>query len=239
MIHHQHRCIFVHIPKTAGKSINRFFGMDWQPHKDLGRYARELPPEVFAGYQKFAVVRNPWDRMLSDYNFQLKKKTPDAERLFVTRPAGGIRDFREWLEAVFADPFYYPAGNWGGEVSSGVHRWSPAADWISLEGKIAVDFVLRMENLQADFAEVCRRLKLPPAELPCRNWQFHRHYSEYYDAETRELVARKHARDIAAFGYQFETPGNNLGWVLAQKIKPRVKSVWRSFTAAIKPGTAR
>src|SRR5580700_6489166 len=30
MINHHYRCIFVHIPKTAGKSINRFFGMEWQ-----------------------------------------------------------------------------------------------------------------------------------------------------------------------------------------------------------------
>jgi hypothetical protein len=59
MISHPHRCIFVHIPKTAGNSVNRVFGVDWQNHKDLARYAAELPPDIFSTYFKFAIVRNP------------------------------------------------------------------------------------------------------------------------------------------------------------------------------------
>jgi chondroitin 4-sulfotransferase 11 len=238
MINHTHRCLFVHIPKTAGKSVKRFFGTEWQPHQDLARYAQQLPAEVFSTYWKFAVVRNPWDRLLSDYNFQLKKSAPDSDRLFLHHPGGGVRSFREWLTAVLADPFHYPASAWGGSVSPGIHRWSPQVDWISLQGKIAVDQVLRIENLAADFPSLCRRLNVPPAELPCRNWQFHFHYADYYDPESRDLVARHFARDIEAFGYRFEVRNNRLGWVMAEKIRPRVKSVWRSITAALRPHPA-
>src|SRR5271168_5383651 len=35
MLVHQYRCTFVHIPKTAGKSVQRFFGTHWQDHKDI------------------------------------------------------------------------------------------------------------------------------------------------------------------------------------------------------------
>ena len=110
MINHQYCCIFVHIPKTAGKSINRFFGMEWQKHKDLSRYAQELPPQLFSSYFKFAIVRNPWDRILSDYNFQNKKNAPANEKLFTLDDRGRTRSFREWLDAAFSNPFYYESG---------------------------------------------------------------------------------------------------------------------------------
>src|SRR5215470_13559254 len=150
MINHQYRCIFVHIPKTAGKSINRFFRMEWQKHKDLSCYFRELQPELFSHYFKFAIVRNPWDRILSDYNFQKKKDAPAKEKLFAVNNNGSARNFREWLDAVLSNPFFYESRQWGAEVSAGIHRWSPQVDWVSLNGKIGVDAVLRMENLQTD-----------------------------------------------------------------------------------------
>ena len=80
MINHRYRCIFVHIPRTGGTSVQRFFGTHWQDHKDISRYAEELEPQTFASYYKFALVRNPWDRLVSDYNFQKMKKASQASR---------------------------------------------------------------------------------------------------------------------------------------------------------------
>src|SRR5215467_9332165 len=105
MIDHSHRFIFVHIPKTAGNSVNRVFGVSWQNHKDLARYAREC--EAFETFFKFAIVRNPWDRLLSDYNYQKKKSREN--KLHLLTPSGAVRSFKEWVSAVLADPFRYPA----------------------------------------------------------------------------------------------------------------------------------
>lgn len=83
MISHRHRCIFVHIPKTAGCSIEAVFGIGdkfvnpEQPgderHRRLGEYRRLFPGE-FGGYFKFTIVRNPWDMLVSRYSSRREKR---------------------------------------------------------------------------------------------------------------------------------------------------------------------
>jgi hypothetical protein len=225
MLVHQYRCIFVHIPKTGGKSVQRFFGTHWQDHKDISGYAQELEPHIFESYHKFAIVRNPWDRVVSDYIYQKKKRSPRSARLCVEDDRGRTRTFREWLEAVLADPFRFAPDQWGARVSRGIHRWSPQLDWISINGKIAVDSVLHMENLQKEFAELSSNLGLPSRQLPCRNWRFHAHYSYYHDDSTRKLVEKYYEKDIETFGYRFNSQGGNFRLVVPQRCGMRLKSL--------------
>jgi hypothetical protein len=204
MVCHEKKCIFVHIPKTAGNSINRVFGVSWEDHKDLQRYHDELPRETFESYFKFAVVRNPWDRLLSDYNYQRKKSREKASKLFVFTEGGSKRNFAEWVELALTNPDFYEASRWGGDVSEQINRWSPQIDWISVDGQPRVDYIARIERLQDDFQAVCHQLNLPAVRVPHRNRRLHWHYSHYYDRTTRDLVAKYYARDIEFFGYEFE-----------------------------------
>jgi len=204
MISYPLRCIYIHIPKTGGNSVNRALGVEWQDHKDLAMYACELTPGAFASFYKFAIVRNPWSRIFSDYNYQRKKSRPKASKLFVYTDAGEKRRFGDWVGTALADPFHYDPPSWGGEVSEGLHRWSPQVDWISVNGRIAVDAVVHLERLTADFRQVWRTLGVAPRALPHRNRRLHWHYSWYYDDATRDLVAAYYARDIETFGYRFE-----------------------------------
>jgi chondroitin 4-sulfotransferase 11 len=203
MLYHQYRCIFIHIPKTAGKSVSHALGFGWPGHKDISLYAEELKPEVFQSFFKFAVVRNPWDRLVSEFNYQQKKKRPKKDKLFVFDGKGSTREFGDWVRTAFENPFHYRGADWAGDVSPHIHRWSPQVDWISVNGKIAVDFVARIENMQQDFGVICQKLGLA-ARLEHRNSKFHWHYSHYYDDATRDLVGKYYARDVEAFGYTFE-----------------------------------
>ncbi len=212
MISHSFQCLSVHIPKAAGNSVNRAFGVDWQDHQDIARYQTELPPAVFASYFKFTVVRNPWDRLLSDYNYQVRKSRPADSKLHLFDARGVRRNFAAWTEAALSETSRYPANSWGGNVSPGIHRFSPQLDWISLAGTPALDFIASFEHLDDDFRVISRAVGLEQKDLPKRNPRFHFHYSRYYDDATRDRVGRYYAADIAAFGYKFEDRKFRLSW---------------------------
>ena len=70
-------------------------------------------------------------------------------------------------------------------------------------GKICIDEIVRFENLQKDFDRVCNKIGIPLQKIPHKNKTEHKPYWEYYNDETREIVAKKFEEDINAFGYEF------------------------------------
>ena len=196
--------LFVHIPKVAGNSIKQALGIGWEDHKDLTKYRDELGADVIADLYKFAFVRNPWDRIFSEYNFQRKKsERKDTVRLWLHKPDGSERSFAEWVDYALENPREHEPREWGGRPSEGVHRMSPQVDWISVDGEQGVDFVGRLENLQAGFDEVCGALGIERKKLKKKNRKLHWNYTRYYDDATRERVGDYYKADAEAFGYAF------------------------------------
>ena len=80
VICHNKKCIFIHIPKTAGTSIEQFLKDNNQnqiellgvyKNRSMHHYSaleiKNLYPQIFNNYYKFTFVRNPYDRLLSEY----------------------------------------------------------------------------------------------------------------------------------------------------------------------------
>ncbi len=176
--------------------------MDWAGHVDLAAYVRQHSVRIVDDYYSFAVVRNPWARLLSDYNFQRHKSR--GIKLHIDNSQGKPRKFGDWVAAVFADPFAYQAKDWGGQVSAGIHRWSPQVDWLSVDGKVRIGNVIRLEHINKEFASVARHSGLPAAtRVPQRNWRFHWPYWLYYSRHLVDMVGEYYQQDIKQFGYRF------------------------------------
>jgi hypothetical protein len=153
-------------------------------HATARQMRRVLGREVFDGYLKFAVERNPWDRQVSPYHHRCWKtgRTPDFDR--------------DMASPIYRNTEYCRLDNWS---------------IYAIGGEIVADRVLRYERLAEDVEALRRELGIPePLEMPrARAYAPDRpHYATYYGARTRDLVARWYAREIAAFGYAFEAaPG--------------------------------
>lgn len=169
MICHHYKCVFIHIPKTAGQSIESVFlsqlGLRWatraplllryndQPELgppmlahmkaiDYERY-RYISAEQFDEYFKFSFVRNPWDRVVSFYKYlRMYRELLDFKTFL----------FKKFQNTIWKDQYWFIA---------------PQSNFLCDEnGDMVVDFVGRFENLQTDFHHVCENIGLPALDLP-------------------------------------------------------------------------
>lgn len=192
----RYHCIFVHIPKCAGVSIcHSLFGNLGAGHYPLTTFQKVFSRKEYDDYFKFAFVRNPWDRLLSAYYFLKQGGFNSADRYWAEEHLGAYRDF-----AAFVRGWVTPDN-----VRSWVH-FRPQTDYLQVpDGVAGMDFIGRFENLEADFEQVCNRLGIR-RRLESTNADNRKKpsYADYYDAETRELVADVYRQDVVQLGYSFK-----------------------------------
>lgn len=147
---------------------------------------QEVGNETFRAYFKFAIVRSPWDRVISQYAYM--RERPDL-RSFV-----GMREndsFKRYLEL----------------ISKRSHvQWLPQHRFIFDDnGEPLVDYVGRFESFADDAAHIFRRLGID-APVPHVNASHRRATAAYYDPESLEMVSDMYAADIRSFGYSAYVP---------------------------------
>ena len=208
-ISHRYRFIFFANPKTGSSSLRQFLDpySDVRPAEnyrlrtpDNPFYPHITPREAkplieergwdFECYTKFVVVRNPWARLVSLYTH-------------VQQDRGGQGRFHEWLETV------EPSGKGGG--GEDWERWRRYGAYSiehfikDEEGRVLVDKVLRLEDLDTTLRPFLTSLGLPveSARLRHSNQRVIRDYRSYYTPETAALVRQRYAHDVETYGYDF------------------------------------
>ena len=204
MINHDHKFIFIHVPRTAGHSIHKALNYNVHPpyiddkNREIDHYRASDYKETVSSYDsffKFSFVRNPWSKMASEFVF-LKHGTamwrPNPNRMVYPKDL----DFSTFVRLIsnksFSDYTHFQKSH-----------FIPQVDYFTIDGVLDLNFIGRFENLQQDFDIVCDKIGIPRQQLPHKNKSNHKHYTEYYDNETRQIVAEKYARDIEYFGYKF------------------------------------
>jgi hypothetical protein len=216
--------IFFANPQTASKAIARTLleALDGQPmpdreitrggelaakkHHATWRQLQEaglMTREQLDGLFKFTSVRNPYDLLVSRY---LKRKGR-----FVDQPEKyrWAQD-NEKIKASMAAAQELPFTEW---VAEQLKRRIEQNKTVKgpMEYLDHADYVIRFEALQGGFDEVLQRLGVAgPIPIVSENvtseraqGSAKRHYTEFYDDASRDLVARAYAPIIERFEYRF------------------------------------
>lgn len=196
MICDKRKFIFTRVAKTGTSSIIRYLfpqkrGQHWKVHQNntntkiknwenfdhnhypMYKIKEVVSKEKYNEYFKFGFVRNPYERCVSAWKYNIKMGfTCSEETLF---------DFIKDLNPT--------------DITS---KYLNQYEFVD-----GCDFIGRFEKLQSDFDTICDKIGVPQKQLPYVNKSNHKHYTEYYDDETCEIVTELFTKDIEYFGYEF------------------------------------
>ena len=201
MIIKEYKTIFIHIPKNAGTSINTYFlgepaeieirGKKAFKHETIKDVKRDYS-KIYNSYTKFAIIRNPYERMVSWYSY-LRKYRLDNDNIktyqYNTKnnsyevaeiAKADIMGFRLWMKnPIILDPREWLLNN--------------QCYWID---KTVV--LLRFENLNVELSNFIGK----EINLPITNATSKYDTLDYYDEETLSIVNNKYTEDFEKFNYK-------------------------------------
>jgi hypothetical protein len=189
-----YRTIFIHIPKTAGISISRsLFGNLSGGHKKITDYQKIFTEDQFDQFFKFTVVRNPWTRCRSAYQFLKRGGINATDKAWSQLHLSDITSFRmfvmEWLNE--------------DNIWKGLH-FHPQSDFLKdNEGKIKVDFVGRFENLEKDYYKISRNIGLKNSLKVYNKTSQTNANNISYTKEMIDKVKNIYEEDVVKWDYKF------------------------------------
>jgi len=181
-------------------------------HYNIRDYQVIMEEEDFNNRFKFAFVRNPWDRLVSNYTATCRRGGDNGYAL-IPRDRKSPEKFQEWAKAVLGteywevDCYRRPQCRHQRTTSDSMLSWLTDKD-----GHLLVDFIGRFETLEADYnlaldkieqhcGKSIRRIPFPSRRGAST---IGHHYSFYYNDELIEKVRDHFKEDIDYFGYEYD-----------------------------------
>lgn len=180
---------------TLGQLLNTANRAVWArrfPAKPMHPTAAEVQtafPKEWKEYWKFCFVRNPWDRVVSEYHWANANARGVSFDEFVERLADPDRK----------DPYQV--------------RPVPADTWsmYTIDDAVVADYIGRFENLAGDMESICARLGLPfdTARFPKLKNGRRNTYRSWYCDRSRQLIADRYRPEVTRFGYLFDADADD------------------------------
>lgn len=190
--------VFIHVPRAAGTSFNQALYGRFMGHVAALEVERWASQEV-RSLPSFAIVRNPWDRLVSAFRFAKRGSGEGGQ-----------------IQAAIARPELYRGPQFE-TFESFVTEWLVKRDVATLDlvfrpqsqflcdeqGKILVDHIGRLENLQPTLDFVQAKLG-HPLNVDISNSSGKRtDYRDYYTPDLVTVVRQIYQKDIELFRYEF------------------------------------
>lgn len=211
MISHKYKCIFLHIPKTAGTSIERFLRqIDSEiPQKVLRKRGFSHFLNDHLDYFVFSFVRNPYDRFISAWKWGELKFSKEGELPFYKKERSV--SFEEYILLTTDLEYRKDNENLWSEYDE-YHTLPQFEFFPNLNGghyfkdkinpAFTCDFIGRFENLHEDFNTVCSGIGVKKFKLP------HAYNSKTFKqafnwtSELKEKVYNYYKKDFTNFNYE-------------------------------------
>ena len=162
---------------------------------------RDITPDLTNRIQSFAIIRNPWDRVVSRFFFA--KQVIEVEKKESTSYAD-ISSFEAFLEE---------RHKWGNEEymwHRAIRGWYPATDHVTDEHGVLKCDMLSFENYNQD---VCDYFNLAEMSRARNVTALNKgSYRDIYNNDTIQIVADWYKSDIEMFGYDFDSGPTRNTW---------------------------
>jgi hypothetical protein len=159
----------------------------WWNHMPASLIREQLGERLWRCYFKFCVVRNPFEKTISAfYNSKRRRDSGGGWRAGLWSEKDS-QLFADWLE----------------------HSPPPVdQETFCIDGKFALDDVIRFEALLPEMQRICRRLGLPwePQRVPTFKMGIRPREASaqrLYTPRSRDLVAKAYQFELGYFGYDF------------------------------------
>lgn len=200
MVSSKYRFIFSEITKTGTTSVCRALlpcvEKNWfrgkKCHMFMTAHKNELGSKIFDEYFKFSFVRNPWDKMTSQFFYRKKHYGSKF----------GFDPFCNEAFNIFVEKLYDDFKNRGKLKFTAMNPFQKPYI-VDDNQKLIVDFLGKYESLDEDFDFVCNHIGIETPRLPHRNKSNHKTYIKHYNTKSVDLVAEIYEDDIDFLKYEY------------------------------------